>query len=111
MPTTVAIAASASGANEIVAAVTGRKIRLLAFHLSFSGSVNAKWQSASTDKTGLIYGAAATQVTGRAHEPAPSQVAPPFVLETAAGEALNLNLSGATAVGGWATYDVVAASQ
>lgn len=113
MPTTVAIAASSSGDNEIVAAVTGpsRKIRVLAFHLSFGGTVNAKWKSgASTDKTGLLYGILGTQLPARAHE-APSQHSPPFIFETAAGEALNLNLSGAVAVGGWVTYDLVGASQ
>lgn len=112
MPTTAVIAASSSGDNEVVAAVTGRKVRVLAFHLSFGGTVNAKWKSGtSTDKSGLLYGVAATQVAGRAHVPAPSQQTPPFMFETAAGEALNLNLSGAVAVGGWVTYDVVGATQ
>ena len=98
-PTTVAISCSSSGANEIVAAVTGKRIRVLGYTLTFSGSVNAKFQSASTDKTGLLYGAAAANVC------APITDTPDlFWFETAIGEALNLNLSGATAVGGHLTY-------
>lgn len=98
---TVAIAASSSGNNEIVAAQTGKVIRVLGYVLSSSGTVNAKWRTANTDKTGLIYMVANNQV----------QVALPsqpddFWFETVAGEALNLNLSGAVAVGGHLSYIV-----
>lgn len=103
---TVAIAASASGANEIVAAVAGYQYRVIAFVLSFGGTVNAKWQSASTDKTGLFYGAANTVVESPAL-PATSPSRPPAQFECAAGDALNLNLSGAVAVGGYVVYDRV----
>jgi hypothetical protein len=92
------ISASSSGNNTIVAASANKKIRVLSLTLTFSGGVNAKFQSAAggTDKTGLIYG-----VTGV-----------PFVLpynklgwfETAASALLNLNLSAAVAVGGCLTY-------
>ena len=91
-----AIAASAQNANEVVAAVTGKKIRVLAYFLSSSGSTNAKWQSSSTDKSGLHYMVANTI--------APSPYSPVGLFETAAGEALNLHLSAAVAVGGWLVY-------
>lgn len=95
-PKFAAIAASSSGANAIVAAVTGKKIRVLAYTLLANADVNAKWQSASTDKSGLLYLAAKGGAS-----PA---YCPTGLFETAAAEALNLNLSGAVAVGGHVTY-------
>jgi hypothetical protein len=81
-----------------VAAVTGKKIRVLAMALVANGAVNAKLQSGAggTDITGLFYLAA----NGG------------FVLpynkvgwcETVASALLNLNLSGAVAVGGCLMY-------
>lgn len=91
------VAASGSGDNAIVAAVTGKKIRVLSYYLSAAGAVNAKWRSATTDLTGLHYFAAAG---GSATAP----YSPQGWVETAVSEALNLNLSGAVAVGGEITY-------
>lgn len=103
---TAAIAASSSGDNTVVPAVAGKRIRVIAGHLSFSGNVNAKWKSgASTDLTGLYYGAAATQVPLAATPEGVGGMR--FHFETAQGEALVLNLSGATAVGGHVAYEVV----
>ena len=92
------IAASSSGANSIVAAVAAKKIRVLAVWLSAAGSVNAKWQSATTptDKTGLAYLAA------NIGHVLPYN--PHGWFETLAGEALSLNLSAAIAVGGSLVY-------
>lgn len=95
VPKYASVAAASSGDNAIVAAVTGAKIRVLSYVLSAAGTVNAKWRSATTDKSGLLYMVANTVV------PAGS---PAGLFETAAGEALNLNLSGAIAVGGHITY-------
>ncbi len=97
-PKFAAISASGSGNNTIVAAVTGKKIRVLEFALSFSGTVNAKFQSAAggTDLTGLFYGAANSQVPGSFN--------PLGKFETASGALLNLNLSAAVAVGGYVVY-------
>ena len=81
----------------IVAAVTGKKIRVIAGKLSFSGTVNAKWQSSTTsDLTGLTYGVANTLD--------PYQFNPGGHFETVAGELLNLNLSAGVAVGGYVDY-------
>ena len=96
-PKFATIACSSSGDNTIVYAVTSKKIRVLAYVITASAAVNAKWKSLSTgDKSGLLYMAA----NGGA--------APPFCptghFETAAGEALALNLSSAVAVGGHLTY-------
>lgn len=89
---------SSGNGNEIVAAVTGKKIRLLGYILSAAGAVNAKWRSAdATDLTGLHYFAAAG-----------ANISVPFAEcgwgETAVSAALNLNLSGAVVVGGAAIY-------
>jgi hypothetical protein len=96
----VAIAASSSGNNTLIAAGgASNKIYVVAFSLSFSGTVNAKFQSGAsgTDLTGLYYGIA--------NAGAGSAIAPPaFLFATAANTLLNLNISGAVAVGGHVTY-------
>jgi hypothetical protein len=94
-PERIVVSESSIGANELVAAdAAGRRIRVVAGLLSASGGANdVKFQSAATDITGVI------------GLPADGQLPiDPFLhghFETAAGEALNLNLSAATAVGGW----------
>ena len=93
------IATSASGATQIVAGVSGKRIKVCHVNVTSNGTVNVKWQSGTTDKTGLAY---LTQFSG--YE---SAYVPPgngCLFETAVGEALNINLSGATAVGGFITY-------
>lgn len=98
-PKFVAIAASSSGNNTLLAAVTSKKIRVLAYNLMGAGAVNAKFQSGAggTDLTGLKYIAAAG-----------GGICAPFNpvgwMETASGVLLNLNLSGAVAVGGELVY-------
>lgn len=97
-PKFATITASASGATTIVAAVTSKKIRVLSWTLVANGAVNAKWQShvTPTDKTGLHYFAA----NGGISVP----FSPVGHFETVAGEALDINLSGAVAVGGSLVY-------
>jgi hypothetical protein len=102
---TAVISESASGDNEVVAAVAGRRIRVCGYVLSFGGTVNAKWRSATTDLTGLLYGVLGTAVEAPVGPQQPGGV--PGWFETAVGEALNLNLSGATAVGGHVSYLLV----
>ena len=97
---TAAVAASTLGDNAIVAAVPGKKIRVRAFAL-FNGvatAQNVKWRSGTTDLTGLLYGALAV---GKLAE---GQASDDCLFETVAGQALNLNLSAATVVGGWVSY-------
>lgn len=98
-PKFVAIAASSSGNNTLLAAVSSKKIRVLAYNLMGAGAVNAKFQSGAsgTDLTGLKYIAAAG-----------GGICAPFNpvgwFETASNTLLNLNLSGAVAVGGEIVY-------
>lgn len=98
IPKFAKISASTSGNNTIVAAVTGKKIRVIEFALSFAGTVNAKFQSgaAGTDLTGLYAGLAGGQV--------PGSFSPLGKFETASATLLNLNLDAAVLVGGYVVY-------
>lgn len=97
------ITASAGGDNTVVAAVAGYSIRVLAFVLTFSAAVNAKFKSgASTDLTGLLYGIGTGPPPITAE--VPGEVAR-GLFQTQKGEALVLNLSGAVAVGGFVVYE------
>jgi hypothetical protein len=91
MPLVAAIAASGTGDNTVVAAVTGKKIRVTRYELSASAAVNAKWRSGTTDVTGLVD-------SGKSGEQND------FLFETAAGQALVLNLSAAVPVGGFVNH-------
>ncbi len=97
-PKFAAIGASSSGNNTIVAAVTSKKIRVLAAQLVANGSVNVKWQS----------GASGTDLTGLAYLVVNTGYVLPFNpagwFETGSATLLNLNLSAAVAVGGSITY-------
>ena len=107
MATTAVISASASGDNSIVAAVSGYAIRVLFFVLTYSGAVNAQWKSdvggGATNLTGLIYGVGTSPAPVVAGEVAPAGRG---LFQTASGKALNLNLSGAVAVGGFVVYEL-----
>lgn len=92
------ITASASGATTIVALVSSKKIRVLAWSVVCNAAVNVKWQShvTPTDLTGLHYFAANGGIT--------VPFSPVGYFETVAGEALDINLSSAVAVGGSLVY-------
>lgn len=98
VPKRAVIVASASGATTVVAAVTGKKIRVLSFVLSANAALNVKFQShgGPTDITGLLY---LTDKSGIG-----ASFSPAGHFETVAGEALDINLSAAVAVGGFLTY-------
>lgn len=92
------IDASSSGNNEIVAAVSGKQIRVINCMMIASGAVNAKFQSSAggTDVTGTL------PLTANSGFTQPESRVGWF--ETVAGESLNLNLSGAVQVGGCLAY-------
>lgn len=94
------ISASASGVTTIVAAVAGKRIIVLRWSLSASGNVNVNLQSHTTTATatGLHY---LTQ-----YGSAGGAYCPAGIFATASGEALDINLSAAVAVGGELTYVV-----
>lgn len=99
------ITASASGDTAVVAAVSGKKIRVKAW-LATNGAATAqsiKWRSGTTDLTGLFYSTAIGVIGGQDLAGGPSGQAE-FYFETVAGAALNVNLSASTAVGGVLQY-------
>lgn len=89
---------SLATSGQIVAAVTSKKIRVLQLVLTANAAVNAKFQShvTPTDLTGLLYLGIDTVVS--------TGYSPVGHFETLSGEALDLNLSGSVAVGGYLTY-------
>lgn len=97
-PKFAAITSASSGNNTVVAAVTSKKIRVLAAVFTSSGTVNGKFQSGAsgTDLTGLFYMVA--------NVGAVLPFNPVGWFETAAGVLLNFNLSGGVTTGGCLTY-------
>ena len=96
-PQYAAITASSSGATTIVSAVSGKKIYILRWSLSSNGNVNVNWQSHTTTSTatGLHYLTQYATAGGPIVRPASSP-------QPAAR--IDINLSGAVAVGGELTY-------
>ena len=93
---TAIIAEASQNANEVVAAITGYLILVLSINYSVAGTVNVKWQSGSTDLTGLDYCVVNNRFAADFH--------PAGHFATASGEALNAHLSAAVAIGGFLTY-------
>lgn len=93
-PQYAAISCSSSGDNQIVAAITGQVIRMIRFTVISASAVNGKFRSANTDLTAAM--PLANGLSGNE--------APMGHFETAAGEAMNLNLSSGVAVVGYMTY-------
>ncbi len=97
----VAIDTATSGDTTIVAAVTGKRIRVHSYVLVGSGTVTARFESA----------AGGTALTGQMTMAAGNVICAPHNpmgwFDTVAGELLNLELSGATSVDGHLTYSLV----
>ncbi len=95
------IDAAASGDNTLVAAVSGKRIRVLSLFLVASGAVTVAFES----------GASGTALTGDMNVGANGNVTMPFNPEgwfqTVAGALLNMELGGATSVDGCLTYVLV----
>lgn len=100
-PVFASVSVSAATDNAIVAAAgASNKIRVLAYTLVASGGANTvTWKSATTAKTGAMDIPDNQALVGA--------FCPVGLFETAANEALNLTLSGATLVAGHITYVVV----
>lgn len=88
---------NASGNNEVVAAVAGKQILVIAYNFVSNGAVNAHWRSNNAAITGNTYMDAASKGKVCGYNPK-------GWFKTATGETLNLNLSAAIAVGGEITY-------
>lgn len=92
-----AIDVSNAGNNTIVSAVSGRRIKVVAYSIQAVGTVNVKFTDGAIDLTGpFSFQAREGNAFG---VPAPS-----WMFGTSAGAALVLNLSDAVAVNGFVTY-------
>lgn len=89
---------SSSGATQIVAATSGKKIRVLRYSVEFNSTVNFNFQSHATTSTasGTKYGIA-NKTSGGAY-------CPVGIFQAVAGEALDGNLSTSGTVSGELTY-------
>jgi hypothetical protein len=101
-PIYAAVDVAAAGDNTLVAAVAGKRIRVLALHLTASGGANTiRLESA----------ASGTALTGQMDLAADGQLNLPYNpagwCQTVAAELLNLELSAATSVDGAITYVTV----
>ncbi len=92
------INASASGDNTIVAAVGGKKIRVLRYTAIARDVVTARWYSALAGIA--LSGPLDFSLKGGIAEP----FCPVGIYETAVGQPLVLNLSSAVLLGGYLTY-------
>lgn len=92
------ISATASGNNTLVAAVSGKKIRVISGLLVATGAVNIRFED----------GASGTALTGVMQLVANTGFAMPYVpvghFETGDNTLLNLELSAAISVNGWLVY-------
>ncbi len=85
--------------NVVVAAVTGKKIRVMSYSINAAGGVNTvTWESATTALSGAM------DMLDQATIEVDS---PHGLLETVAGAALNLSMTGATLVAGHVSYILV----
>ena len=89
------INATASGDTQIVAGVSGKRIRVIAYAIVASATVNVKFRSNTTDITGAMR---IVEGGGIAH--AYDQ----GLFQTAVSESLNINLSNNATVGGYVVY-------
>lgn len=92
------IAASSSGDNTVVAAVAGKRIRVLSYMLVAAGAVTVRFES----------GAGGTALSGQMSLAANGGAVANFNqggwFQTAAGSLLNLELGGAVSVAGHLSY-------
>ena len=99
LPKFAVIDGATSGDNTLVAAVTGKKIRVLALHATMTGTlVTIRFES----------GAGGTALTGQMQPLAGNSITLPFNpvgwFETAASALLNMELGGAQSVDGCLVY-------
>ena len=98
------IDAASSGDNEIVAAVSGRKIRVVGLKLSVALDVTVNWKSGLAGGASDIIPAETFKEGGGMSDYWGPDGA---MLETLSGEALNMYLGAAVQVSGWLNYLLV----
>jgi hypothetical protein len=101
----ISLVAALQGTTEVVAAIANMKIQVLGLSYQTNGAVNVRFQSGGDNITGLFYGAGNSFIV----LPIVPDEDKQFWFETTKGAALNINLSGAVAVGGILVYKIVPA--
>lgn len=96
-PKYAAVSCAASGNNELVAAVAGKRLKLISALLVADGTVAVKFRSASTDLSGAM-----SLIVNSGFVIPESMVG---WIVTSQGEPLNLNLSAAIQVSGMLVYE------
>lgn len=99
----LSVSVSAATDNVLVAAIAGRRVRVLGYHLVSAGSVVATWKGGLTAISGAMTFAAGQPQTAM---PATTYDAV-AIMQTDQGEALNLTLASAVRVSGWLVFDYV----
>ena len=89
------INATTSGNTQVVGAVSGKRIRVIAYAVIANATVSIKFQSGTTDITGSMR---VVEGGGIAH------AYDGGLFQTAVGQALNINLSSNATVGGYVVY-------
>lgn len=100
------IAIGSSGDNTIVAAVTGKKIRVISGFLVGSGDVNAYFVDGANN---ALAGDGSNGIDLTANSGFTLNFNPVGWFETASGQSLDINLDGAVSVAGALTYIEIAA--
>jgi hypothetical protein len=95
------INAASAGDNEVVAAISGKKIRVTGIKHSCASDVTTTWKS-DTGGSAVALGSAETFKAGGGMSDNWGPYG--FFFETALGKSLNLYLSGAVQVSGWVNY-------
>lgn len=93
------ISTSSPNNTQVVAAVSGKRIRVVAYAVVASGTVNVQFRSG--DNTNLTGSMRLVEAGGIAH------AFDGGLFQTAVGEALHINLSAPVAVGGYVVYEEV----
>jgi hypothetical protein len=96
---------SSAGENQIVAAIAGKSIRVLAYKIFAAATVTVQWMDGTTEMEGPC-----TLTTGNNMTFTPNAGVGGLRLayhETSPGNALQLNLGGAVQVSGYVEYQYV----
>jgi hypothetical protein len=98
-----AIISGTTGTTEVIAGVSGKRLRVLAYTVSSSVASELTWKSGSTAISGTMHMGAYGNIAINLGNNWPSGGLP--VLQTNAGESLNLTVAGTSPViGGHLTY-------
>lgn len=94
---TAVISAATAATHSIVAAVTGKVIKVYAINFICSAANTVNFENGTTDITGVMsFGANGGM--------APAVNPPAFLLKTSAGAAFQMTLGSAQQVSGWVSY-------